>query len=84
MNSQRIDRSLYDISSAYSMAGDSQSLQLTPYINNDRLLIHHEVCKMGYLVRVFSTDHPTKASLIQELVLLSIKDLNVYQYVFRF
>jgi hypothetical protein len=76
-NFSRLDRSRYSIGSTNCSVSDSQLLSLTSFVPHVPLLIHHQICKIGYLVRIFSSDQPTKASLIYEFSLSSIKDLNV-------
>jgi hypothetical protein len=80
-NFTSLDKMTYSIDSAYSIAADSQTMQLRAYLSHDSLLIHHHICKSGYLVKIFSSDLNTKASLIYEFVLSSVRDFNIYLYV---
>ena len=56
-------------------------LQIVTYVNYGPLLMYPQVCKSGYLVRIFSSDQPMKASWIYEFIVSSIIDLKVYLYV---
>lgn len=77
-NFSRLDKSRYSIGSTNCSVSNSQVLFLTSFVPHAPLLIYHQICKSGYLVRIFSSDQPTKASLIYEFTLSSIKDLNVH------
>jgi hypothetical protein len=80
-NSTRLDKSGYSIGSTYSNSVDAQMLQIVAYVNYGPLLMYPQVCKSGYLVRIFSSDQPMKASWIYEFIVSSIIDLKVYLYV---
>jgi hypothetical protein len=77
-NFSKLHTSSYSVGSTPSILLDAQMLFLTPYVTHNHMLIHHQICKSGYLVRIFSSDQPSKASWIYEFVLSSIKDLNVH------
>jgi hypothetical protein len=84
LNFTGLDKSSYSIGSTYSIAADSQTMQMTAYVSHDSLLIHHHVCKSGFLVQVFSSDLNAKSSMIYEFTLSSIREFNVHMQVLSF
>lgn len=71
------NQSRYSVGSVNSTVSGAQMLFVTSFLSHGPLLIHHQICKSGYLVSVFSSDQPTKASFIYQFSLSTIKDLNL-------
>jgi hypothetical protein len=76
-NSTRLERNRYSITSTYSFLASARIQLMIPNVIGFPLFIHQRLCQSGYLVRIFSSDLPVKASLIYEFTLSSIKDLNI-------
>jgi len=76
-NVTRLERNRHSITSTYSILASARIQLLIPNVIGFPLFIHQRLCQSGYLVRVFSSDLPVKASLIYEFTLSSIKDLNI-------
>jgi hypothetical protein len=76
-NSTRLERNRYSITSTYSFLASARIQLMIPNVIGFPLFIHQRLCQSGYLVRIFSSDLPVKASLIYEFTLSSIKDINI-------